>query len=224
MAGRMQGKVAFVGKGGQGAVGLGFLVGVVALQGVAVGLEVGLGQSLRNVLLQRLHRLGHALAQLAPLAGRQAQGARPLGRVKSVQVTQVGRGGAQGGGGLHLLRQQGGTARADVAQHKQVVVGLVQGQAKASGGLCPFLANPGQRLVRQLARVGKAQPGRVHFQPQGVRRQARGRRQRLGGGQVGRGGWGVGHGLPGCAALALAAFATSLACGAGHGQPATLPA
>ena len=156
-----QAKVACLGKAAQGGEGAGFF----ALEGFgdffALGLHVGGRQAFGNVAQQRLHPLLHAFAQRPALACGQAQRARALGAVEVVQVAQVGRYGAAGGGFLHGLAHERGPPRAHIAQHKQVVVGLLHGQAKACGFEGALLANPGQRLLRQGAGVGKAQTGRV---------------------------------------------------------------
>ena len=56
-----------------------------------IGLEAGAGQAPGDVGLQAGAQVGQALAQLAALAGRQAQGARAVGLVEVVQVAQVRR-------------------------------------------------------------------------------------------------------------------------------------
>ena len=102
----VQRKTARLGKGVQLGVGLGFFQLVAFFQVLAFGLEVGSIQALRNFFLQRLAHLHHQLAQQPPLARRQAQGTRFVGRVKVVQVTQVRRHGPGSGHGLHQLLQQ----------------------------------------------------------------------------------------------------------------------
>ncbi len=161
-----QREVALGGKGRQRLVGLGLAFGVVMLELVLCGLEVGFGKALRDVGLQRLDQLDHGLAQLASLAGGQAQRARALGRIEVVQVAQVGRGRTPGSGGLHLLLQQGRAPGADVAEHEQVVVRVVEPEPEAGRGQRALLADPGQFLLRQFGRVGKAELGGIELQAQ----------------------------------------------------------
>ncbi len=136
------------------------------LEPVLRGLEVGFGKALRNPGLQRLDQLQHQVAQLAALAGGQAQRARALGRIEVVQVAQVGRGRAPGGGSLHFLLQQGRAPGADVAEHEQVVVRVVEPEAEAGRSQRALLADPGQFLLRQFGCVGKAELGGIELQAQ----------------------------------------------------------
>ena len=161
-----QAELARLGKRVEHGKGLAFLRLPGFLDALRLGLEVGGGQALGDVGLQVLGHVGHALAQLAALARRQAQGAGAVGRVEVVQVAQVGRHGAFCRSSLHGLAQQRCAPAAHFAQHEQVVVGLVQAQAKLRSGLGALLADPGQGQVLQLGRAGKAQRGGVNRQPQ----------------------------------------------------------
>ena len=153
----VEGEAAGLGKGVEFGVGLGLFHLVGFFDALALGLEVLAVQAQRDFGLPIFDQLGHQLAQLATLPGRQAQGLGPLGHIKVVQIAQVRWHGAAAGHAGHHLLEQGGAATADFAQHKQVVAGLVKPQAKAGGALGPLLADPGQGLLRQLRRVGKAQ-------------------------------------------------------------------
>ncbi|OQC03505.1 MAG: hypothetical protein BWX79_02624 [Alphaproteobacteria bacterium ADurb.Bin100] len=176
-----QGKVALLGKTGQLGIGHGLLREVGLLDLFAAGLEFLPLQPLRHLDLQRLDQRGHELAQLAPLPGGHSQGARALGRVEVVQVAQVRRHGPAGRHGLHQLLQQRGAPAADLAQHKQVVAGLLQGEPKASRGFGPLLADPGQGVAQQLGGVDKAELRGVEGEPQLAGGQAGYRHGRSGG-------------------------------------------
>ena len=158
-------KVARLGKCLQRRKGARFFALVGVFYALAFGLEVLAVQAQGHVALQRFAQLLHQLAQLAPLPGGHAQRARALGCVKVVQVTQVGRHRACGGHALRQFAQQGGTAAAHLAQHKQVVVGLVHRHAKAGGLFGALLADPGHRLRQQFGGVLKTQRAGVDGQP-----------------------------------------------------------
>ena len=172
-----QAKLQSFGQGIQGGKGLRLLGFVGLFDALALGAEVGAVQALGNIGLQRARDLLHALAQQAPLSRRQAQGAGALGGVKVVQVAQVRWHRAQRRRLLHGLVQQCGAAAAHLAQHKQVVVRLLQPQAKTGGRLGALLANPGQGQVPQIGRAGKTQTVGGDAQA-----------------QLGRGKWDSGHG------------------------------
>ena len=171
-----QREVARLGKCRQGRVGLGLLLGVPLFQRVLFVLEIGFGKALGNIGLQGTGELLHELAQFTPLASRQAQGTRPFRRFKMVQVAEIRRHGACRSRRRHFLAQQGGSAGAHIAQHKQVVVGLVHPQTKPGRRVGAFLADPGQGLLRQFGRGGKSQTTRIHPVAQIGRRQTSGKR------------------------------------------------
>ena len=152
-----QAKLQRLGKGVQGGKSLRLLGLVGFFDALALGPEVGTVQALGYVGLQRARELLHALAQHTALPCGQAQGAGALGGIEVVQVAQVRGDAALRGGLLHGLVQQRGAATADLAQHEQVVVGLLHAQTKACGGFGALLADPGQGQVLQLGGAGKAQ-------------------------------------------------------------------
>ncbi len=155
-----------LGKGVQRGKGLALVALVGLLDALGVGAHVGAGQALGDVGLQRIAQVGHGLAQVLALAGGQAQRARALGGLEVVQVAQVRRHGALGGGGLHGLAQERAAPAAHLAQHEQVVVRLLHGQAKPRSRFGALLANPGQVQVLQFAGVSKAQALGRNAQPQ----------------------------------------------------------
>ena len=132
------------------------------LDAIALGLDIGLPQATRNVDLQSLGQLQHALAQLPPFASGQAQRQRPFGLRYLVQKQQIGRHRAGGRVVLHELAHERSAAGADFAHHQQVVARQGHAQAKAGSGFGPLLPDPGQGPVQQFAGAGKAQTGRIH--------------------------------------------------------------
>ena len=146
-----------IGEGIELGVGLGLFGLVDVLDALAVGLEVFTFQTGRDFGLQKTDKSHHQLPKLAPLPGWHAQRARPVGRLEVVQVAQVGRHGPLGGDGLGQLSQQRGASAPHLAQHKQVVVGLLHGKAKARGLFGAFLTDPGQGRHLQVSGGSESQ-------------------------------------------------------------------
>ena len=138
-------------------IGLGFLGLVGLLDALAFGLEILPVQKPGYFLLQRLCHFSHQLPEQPALAGRQAQRARSLRRIEVVQIAQVGRHCFARGGRQHRLPEQRRTPAADLAQHEQVVVGLVHRETEARGRFGTVLADPRQGLPDQFGCVGEAQ-------------------------------------------------------------------
>ncbi|MDV7402388.1 hypothetical protein RZS08_63790, partial [Arthrospira platensis SPKY1] len=86
--------------------------------------------------------------------------------VEVVQVAQVGWHRPGGGFLSSELGQERRAAAADLAEHEQVVVGLVHGQAETGGLFGALLADPGHGLAQQFAGVGERQRGGIDDQSQ----------------------------------------------------------
>ena len=149
-------------------VGVEFGIGarLLALEGLfdalAPGLDIGFCQAAGNVGLQAPDQLQHVLAQLATFASGQAQRQWPLGLRHMVQKQQVGRRRADAGHIVHELAHERGAAGADLTHHQQVVVRHDHAQAEPGRRFGTPLAYPGQGLILQRTRAGKAQFARIH--------------------------------------------------------------